>query len=86
MGSDVLTPRSRESAADKALRLLVEGRLMVQEVNPVTRYVLAECRGDSGKVYTLGHDPGKREWRCSCAEYKGDCSHLIALKLVVVLP
>ncbi len=47
--------------------------------------VVAECRGDSGEVYSLGHDPTNGEWRCTCAELKGECSHLKALKLVVVL-
>lgn len=81
-----MTTRARETATDKAQRLLAEGRLMVREVNPVTRYVLAECRGDSGQVYTLGHDPGMDQWRCTCPELKRNCSHLQALKLVVVLP
>jgi hypothetical protein len=36
-------------------------------------------------IYTLGHDPSKAEWRCQCAEMKGNCSHLKALKLVVVI-
>lgn len=75
---------ARETAADKALRLLTEGRLMVQSVDPDSRLVVAQCRGDSGAIYRLGHDP-RGEWRCTCDEMKGNCSHLRALKLVVVI-
>jgi uncharacterized Zn finger protein len=73
-----------ERAADKARRLLQEGRLMVIEVNPNSGYVLARCRGDSGLLYDLGHDHRSDQWRCTC-EARGECSHLQALKLVVVL-
>lgn len=58
---------------------------MIKRVDPDSGLIVAECRGDSGEVYSLGHDPTKDEWRCTCAELKGDCSHLKALKLVVVL-
>ncbi len=71
------------TAAEKARRLLPEGRLMVKRVD--RGYVHAQCRGDSGEVYDLGYDPVKGEWRCTCAEMKGNCSHLQALKLVVVV-
>ena len=50
-----------------------------------TGYVHAQVRGDSGEVYDLGRDPRKDEWRCTCPELKGNCSHLQALKLVVVI-
>jgi hypothetical protein len=73
------------TAAEKARRLLPEGRLMIKSVDPETRWVVAQCRGDSGEVYSLGYDPDKDEWRCTCREMKGNCSHLQALKLVVVL-
>src|SRR5262249_3529261 len=75
----------RETAADKSLRLLTEGRLMVQCVDPDSRLVVAQCRGDSGAIYRLGHDPKTKEWRCTCDEMKGNCSHLRALKLVVII-
>lgn len=74
-----------ENAAAKSLRLLTEGRLMVERVDPGTGLVVARVRGDSGEVYYLGHDPRNGEWRCSCAEMKGRCSHLRALQLVVVV-
>jgi hypothetical protein len=75
------------TAAEKARRLLPEGRLMIKQVDPEigSGLVVAECRGDSGEVYSLGHDPTKDEWRCTCREMKGNCSHLQALKLVVVV-
>lgn len=73
------------TAAEKARRLLPEGRLMIQRVDPETHLVIAQCRGDSGEVYYLGYDPTKSQWRCTCAEMKGNCSHLQALKLVVVV-
>lgn len=73
-----------ENATDKAMRLLQEGRLMIERVDPDVRYVRAKCRGDSGEVYALGHDPAKNEWRCTC-EARGVCSHLIALQRVVVI-
>ena len=58
---------------------------MVKRVDPEKGLIVAQCRGDSGEVYDLGYDPIKKEWRCTCAELKGNCSHLQALKLVVVL-
>ena len=79
------TTVGREAASVKARRLLPEGRLMIRRVDPDTGLVWAQCRGDSGEVYDLGHDPNKGEWRCSCDELKGNCSHLQALKLVVVV-
>jgi uncharacterized Zn finger protein len=74
-----------ETAADKAKRLLVEGRLIVRTVGDPERQslIVAECRGDSGEVYHLGFDPAQTEWRCSCPAH-GRCSHLIALQLVAV--
>lgn len=75
-----------ESAADKAIRLLIEGRLMVKVVRPETGFVHVQCRGDSGQVYDLGRDPTSGEWRCTCQEMKGKCSHLRAAQLVVVMP
>ena len=76
----------REAAATKARRLLTEGRLEVTYIDHDDSFglIVAKCRGDSGEVYSLGWDPTKEEWRCTCAEMKGNCSHLQALKLVVV--
>lgn len=72
---------------DKARRLLIEGRLVVEKValpeNGGEPYIFATCRGDSGEVYRLGFDPYTAEWRCTC-EARGPCSHLKALQLVTV--
>lgn len=78
---------SRETAQDKARRMLVEGRLIVREAGRPDKKgrITAECRGDSGDVYLLGYDPKKNEWRCTCPG-RGDCSHLKALQLVCVKP
>lgn len=73
----------RESAADKGRRLLAEGRLTVLKIHP-TGLIYAQCRGDSAEVYDLGYDPTKSQWRCTCPEMKGKCSHLVALQLVTL--
>jgi hypothetical protein len=65
---------------DKAARLLIDGRLIVQRVT--WQRIVAACRGDSGEVYDLGYD-GQGHWHCSC-EAKTTCSHLKALMLVTV--
>jgi uncharacterized Zn finger protein len=46
--------------------------------------IVAECRGDSGAVYMLGYDPGKKEWRCTCPAKTRACSHILALMSVTV--
>lgn len=58
---------------------------MIERVDPDRGFILARCRGDSGQIYDLGHDPVKGEWRCTCEARGDDCSHLRALKLVVVI-
>jgi len=73
---------SRENAQAKGRRLLTEGRLRVLRIER-SGLIVAECRGDSGEVYTLGFEPMWGQWRCSCPA-KGVCSHLQALMLVVV--
>ncbi len=74
-----------KTIADKALRLLTSGRLIVREVGTASHpgRIVAECRGDSGAIYKLGYDANAEQWRCTC-EARGECSHLIALKLVTV--
>lgn len=86
---DALVP-SRENAATKGRRLLIEGRLDVKRVvteGDLAGLIVATCRGDSGEVYQLGFDPrpGQRKWRCTCPELRGNCSHLHALKLVTTI-
>jgi len=73
---------SRENAQAKGRRMLTEGRLRVLRIER-SGLIVAECRGDSGEVYTLGFEPMWGQWRCSCPA-KGVCSHLQALMLVVV--
>jgi uncharacterized Zn finger protein len=77
---------SRESAHDKGRRLLTEGRLRIVFVSRTTGTIIAECRGDSGEIYSLGYDPRRKQWRCTCKEVKGRCSHLVALQLVTTVP
>lgn len=77
-----LLPRKRGDARHKAMRLLISGRLRVLRVEG--RLVVAECRGDSGGTYKLGHDPKRNQWRCTCPA-RTDCSHLRALWAVVSL-
>lgn len=71
-----------ETIEQKAHRLLAEGRLVVERVDPpedlesvgdvpAARFIVASCRGFSeGEVYHLGFDPrsksGRGEWRCTC--------------------
>jgi len=77
-----------ENKQDKGRRLLTEGRLNVTFVNHVAEVaapVKARCRGDSGEMYDLGYDAKAKRWGCTC-EARGECSHLIALKLVTVKP
>lgn len=76
----------RENVEDKGRRLLTEGRLTVERAGGRTApLIVAKARGDSGEVYDLGFDPGKRQWRCTCPA-KGKCSHLVALQLVTLAP
>ncbi len=74
-----------EQVTKKSHRLLIEGRLIVREVGTASHpgRIVAECRGDSGAIYKLGYDANAEQWRCTC-EARGECSHLIALKLVTV--
>lgn len=72
-----------ENVESKGRRLLVEGRLNVIRVDGPL--IVAECRGDSGEVYQLGHDPrGRGRWGCTCPA-RGRCSHLVALQLVTTI-
>jgi uncharacterized membrane protein len=75
--------KPRENTVDKAKRLLLTGRLRVTKVDG--NVIEAICRGDSGEIYWLAHDPNDVPfWSCSCPARK-DCSHLRALWAVVVV-
>ena len=74
-----------ETKHDRAARLVRERRLEVRRVD-VDGLVVAKCRGDSGPVHDLGWDSAKNEWRCTCPankKFRRECSHLMALKMVV---
>ena len=71
----------RETIAAKGARYLVEGRLIVRNVDEHADIVEAYCRGN-GAVHSLGHSGAG--WFCSCPA-RGDCAHLAALRLVVAV-
>jgi uncharacterized Zn finger protein len=70
---------SRETAAAKAQRYLVEGRVILVRVTEST--ALAKVRG-SGQIWTVTASPA--EWSCSCpARFR--CSHKLAVGLVTAI-
>jgi hypothetical protein len=71
----------RENAQAKSRRYLTEGRLHILRVDETV--VIAVCKGD-GAFWWLGHDG--RTWHCDCDARSLDCSHLLALRTVVVSP
>jgi hypothetical protein len=73
---------SRENAGEKAKRILVEGRLVIRELDEHGGTVAADCRGDAS-VHSLGRDERGR-WFCSC-KARGRCSHLLALGSVIAV-
>ena len=73
-----------EDARHKGLRLLVDGRLTIHEVDPVTGFIYATCKGDNA-LYHLGYDPARKELRCNC-QARTKCSHLWALTTVTLPP
>lgn len=70
---------TRENAASKAKRLLQEGRVMVRAANGSS--VDALVRGDSASLRHVCYEFGN--WSCDCA-YRGDCSHIRAVRLVTL--
>lgn len=71
----------RENAHDKARRYLKEGRLTVHQVDD--DLIVASCRGDTAAVYRCVWEPVG--WSCSCPAVTDRCSHLRALRLVVLV-
>ncbi len=67
---------TRENAATKAHRYLVEGRVIVTRVSD--RVVAARVRGD-GAIWDAIYHAGR--WSCSCPA-NDRCSHLRAVRLV----
>jgi len=81
-------PRLPRNAEEKAHRILIEGRLTVRRVEE-SGLILAVCRSTSGEDYVLGYVPDEDRWGCQCKAYvdfKRECSHLKALKLVTRKP
>lgn len=72
----------RETTADKANRLLLERRVVIDSVN--RRRVFATVRGtDRYHSVTWTGDHG---WRCSCPGLRPTCSHVLSVQAVVVIP
>lgn len=78
-----LVQRGTENREQKGRRYLTEGRITVTRMTDAG-LIVAEARG-SGDTYHLGYDPRRGQWRCTC-EAKGQCSHLVALQLIVHKP
>jgi uncharacterized Zn finger protein len=74
-----------ENAEQKGRRLLTEGRLTILRVIPELDTYVAECKGDSGANYRLVYDPRFKKWSCSCPALGQRCSHLVAVKLCLVV-
>ena len=72
----------RENARTKALRYLIEGRIMIRSVGP--QGVRAHVRGQ-GHVYNVAYEAGGG-WTCSCPAKTPYCCHVIATGLVVAVP
>lgn len=70
-----------ETVEEKALRLIKERRLTIERVDTHGGVVVARCEGDHGE-YALGFDLIHKEYRCTCLA-RTECSHLVALKMVV---
>ncbi|MCZ2804334.1 hypothetical protein O2W18_04400 [Modestobacter sp. VKM Ac-2983] len=74
---------TRENAAAKGRRYLVEGRLTIRSANRAGG-VVAIVRGDSGLLYRAEWIPD-RGWVCNCPTRTDRCAHLVALRLVSVV-
>lgn len=72
-----------ETVEEKAVRIIRERRLKIERVDVQEGLVVARCEGETG-VYMLGFDVTRKQFRCTCPEMQGKCSHLTALKMVVV--
>lgn len=71
---------SRPTARDRANQGLLEGRLVLLDVQP--GHVRARWRGE-GHVHRLGWTAGR--WHCTCPVRTDACSHLLALRRVVAV-
>lgn len=75
---------SRENAAAKARRLLVEARVRILSANEDNGHVSAEVRGDTARVYAVDYEAGEGGWSCTCPA-RGACAHLQAVQLIFVV-
>jgi hypothetical protein len=73
--SVLAAPALSASIAEKASRLLVEGRVLIACGE---NGIVAVVRGDHG-VYRLVREPDR--WRCLCPA-RGTCAHVVAVGLV----
>jgi uncharacterized Zn finger protein len=73
----------RETAPQKATRLLAEGRVRV--LWSTDRAVTARVRGDSG-IHDVAWTRLPGRWTCTCACYGQSCSHVLAVKAITVRP
>ena len=69
----------RESAAAKARRYLVEGRVVLARVTDDE--AVAQIRGD-GAIHSVV--ARSAYWSCTCPAY-GRCAHLLAVGLVIAV-
>ena len=70
---------THESLEEKAGRLLVEGRVRLNEIHD--GQIRATIRGDHG-LYSIRYDSPSRRLRCSCPSWRSRCSHVRAVALV----
>jgi hypothetical protein len=76
----IVASTGRESAALKAARLLVEGRVRLRLVKVGRCW--ARVNGTTA-VYDVGCVHG--QWHCSCASYGKGCAHIRAVQAIVDL-
>lgn len=89
LDESALVIRGTENVEQKGKRYVIEGRLRVERIEE-SGLIVATCRG-TGATYSLGYDPTKHQWRCTCSLERGGkrtrrCSHIAALQLVVDEP
>lgn len=79
-----VAPPANETAAEKARRYLVSGRVTVYGAD--TTRALATVEGDHG-VYEVQRTSVER-WICTCpaGQFGTECSHVRALKLITAEP
>lgn len=68
---------TREAVLEKAHRLLEEGKVQIQELDPPSAF----ANGDSGRHMVDWHLGDK--WECTCHAFQAgnECSHLLAAKM-----